>query len=253
MSTPGNKPEEIARDFTKAYYRYFRYGVCWYETHQAHKFKTAFFAKKKDRTKNTPVTTTPGIIPSVIVKPAEYISGKENSLVLVDTLNGKNELVNVAYLNRDVPNLYPIVGVPKGIPAGIAIPPPVPLDLPPLGGIKRYRHLHVDRFQQQQSSSRRQHATVANQSIPLTQQFTSHDHNDHPLELSDPPSIIQRAAQFYHAGDYRMMIKILEVLDRHLMLSDEIAMAREFGQGLAHFKKYHAHERNTYTKQKRLS
>ena len=31
MGTPGNEPEEIARDFTKAYYRYYPCGVYWYD------------------------------------------------------------------------------------------------------------------------------------------------------------------------------------------------------------------------------
>ena len=31
MGTPENEPEEIARDFTKAYYRYYPYGVYWYD------------------------------------------------------------------------------------------------------------------------------------------------------------------------------------------------------------------------------
>jgi len=56
--------------------------------------------------------------------------------------------------------------------------------------------------------------------------------------FSDPPSIVNRAAQFLHAGDYEMMMNILEVLDKHLVLSKEIEMAYKFGQGLANYKKY---------------
>ena len=172
----------------------------YHQPHQAPNSSTGLSAAKDDRSKNTLVPTTPGIIPSVTVKPTEYIPGKENGPVLIDTLSGKNELINVAYLNRDVPNLYPIVGVPKGIPAGIAIPSPVPLDLPPLGGIKTQKHLRVDRFQQEQSSSRRQHATFANQSIPLSQQFTSHDHNNLPLEFSDPQVLFRELLSFIMLG-----------------------------------------------------
>ena len=32
MSTPGNEPEECARDFIKNYYQYYPYGVYWYDT-----------------------------------------------------------------------------------------------------------------------------------------------------------------------------------------------------------------------------
>ena len=35
-----------------------------------------------------------------------------------------------------------------------------------------------------------------------------------------------------------MRMKILGVLDKQLVLSEEIEMAREFGQGLANYKKY---------------
>ena len=69
------------------------------------------------------------------------------------------------------------------------------------------------------------------------QQFADHCINL-PLDFSDPQSIVSRAAQFLHAGDYGIMMKILEVLDKHLVLSEEIEMAFEFGQGLANYKKY---------------
>ncbi|XP_065893673.1 tetratricopeptide repeat protein 28-like [Dysidea avara] len=206
--------------------------------HEPHKLSTGPAGIKSDSTRNTQVTTTAGITPSVPVKPTEYIPGNENGPILIDTLSGRNELVNVSNINREVPNLFPIIGVPKGIPAGIAIPPAVPLDLPTLGGNKNQKRLQVEKFQQQSMTFRRQPATSTNQSVPLQQQFISHDRSDLPLELSDPQSIIHISSQFYHAGDYGMMIKSLEVLDRHLVLSEEIEMAREFGQGLAHFKKY---------------
>ena len=35
-----------------------------------------------------------------------------------------------------------------------------------------------------------------------------------------------------------MLMKILETLGKHLVLSKEIEMVREFGQGLANYKKY---------------
>ena len=185
--------------------------------HEPHKLSTGPAGMRSDRTKKTQEATTAGITPSVPVKPTEYIPGNENGPILIDTLSGRNELVNASNINREVPNLFPIIGVPKGIPAGIAIPPAVPLDLPTLGGNKKQKRLQVEIFQQQNSTSRRQHTTTINQSIPLQQQFISHDRSDLPLELSDPQNIIHISSQFYHAGDYGMMIKSLEVLDRHNM------------------------------------
>jgi len=73
-----------------------------------------------------------------------------------------------------------------------------------------------------------------NRNYSPQQQFADH-HNNFPLDFSDPQRIVSRAAQFLHAG---MMMKILEVLDKHLVLSEEIEMAREFGQGLASYMKY---------------
>ena len=41
------------------------------------------------------------------------------------------------------------------------------------------------------------------------------------------------------AGDYGATIKVLEILDKHLVLPDDIDMAKEFGQGLANYKNLH--------------
>ena len=59
------------------------------------------------------------------------------------------------------------------------------------------------------------------------------------LDCFNPVSIISRASLFLTAGDYGATIKILEVLDKHLLLLDEVDMAKEFGQGLANFKNLH--------------
>ena len=144
-----------------------------------------------------------------------------------------------AMWTQEVPKVHPIVGLRTEMP-GIALPPPILLDLPVLGGKKKTKYAQVDRHQQQSLATRNRPSTAANHntSITLSKQQTSSYENNLPLELSDPQNIVQRAAQFYHAGDHGTMIKILEVLDRHLVLSEDIEMAREFGQGLAHYSKY---------------
>ena len=52
---------------------------------------------------------------------------------MLDIPNEKNELVMAAHSTLEVPKLYPIVGLRKEMP-GIALPPPIPLDLPKIGG-----------------------------------------------------------------------------------------------------------------------
>ena len=171
----------------------------------------------------------------------------ERGPILLDIPNGRNELVMAAHSTQEVPKLYPIVGLRKEMP-GIALPPPIPLDLPKIGGNKKTRNVTIQHLGGQQHERLQQGAvpetvpvdrrqTSVNQITSPQQQFPDH-HNNLPLDFSDPQSIISRASQFLHAGDYGMMMKILEVLDKHLVLSEEIEMAREFGQGLANYKKY---------------
>ena len=59
------------------------------------------------------------------------------------------------------------------------------------------------------------------------------------MDFSDPFIIIDRAALFLTAGDYGAAINVLEILDKHLVLPQDIDMAREFGQGLANYKNLH--------------
>ena len=171
----------------------------------------------------------------------------ERGPILLDIPNGRNELVMAAHSTQEVPKLYPIVGLRKEMP-GIALPSPIPLDLPKIGGNKKTRNVTIQYQSNQQSERLQQSAipgtvptdrrqTSVNQITSPQQQFADH-HNNLPLDFSDPQSIVSRAAQFLHAGDYGMMMKILEVLDKHLVLSEEIEMAREFGQGLSNYKKY---------------
>ena len=59
------------------------------------------------------------------------------------------------------------------------------------------------------------------------------------MDFSDPVIIIDRAALFLTAGDYVAAIEVLEILDEHLVLPEDIDMAKEFGQGLANYKNLH--------------
>ena len=72
-------------------------------------------------------------------------------------------------------------------------------------------------------------------SVSQQQQLSPNQNTD----FSDPISIISRAALFLTAGDYGMMLKVLEILDKHLVLPEDIDMAKEFGQGLANYKNLH--------------
>ncbi|WP_281647753.1 hypothetical protein [Parendozoicomonas sp. Alg238-R29] len=56
-------------------------------------------------------------------------ANKENSQIILDIPNERNELVMGARYAREIPKLYPIVGFHKAM-LGIALPPAVPLDLP---------------------------------------------------------------------------------------------------------------------------
>ena len=71
--------------------------------------------------------------------------------------------------------------------------------------------------------------TLQQQQVPLSQN----------MDFSDPVSIINKAAVFLTAGDYGMMLKVLKVLDKHLVLPEDTDMAKEFGQGLANYKNLH--------------
>ncbi len=61
------------------------------------------------------------------------ISHRERGPILLDIPNGRNELVLDGQKIREVPKLYPIIGLRKHT-EGIALPPPVPLDLPEIKG-----------------------------------------------------------------------------------------------------------------------
>ena len=53
------------------------------------------------------------------------------------------------------------------------------------------------------------------------------------MDFSDPVYII---AVYLHAKDYWVMLKLSEILDKHLALPQDIDMVKAFGQGLAYYK-----------------
>ena len=119
--------------------------------------------------------------------------------------------------------------------SGIGRPPPIPLDL------------NCNRKVTRQVVSKQPIKTgtslVTGQQAVLVQrilwQKVSLTQN---MDFSDPVIIINRAAVFLTAGDYGTTIKLLETLDKHLMLPEDIDMAKEFGQGLANYKNLHYRE-----------
>ena len=168
----------------------------------------------QDAAKQYSTKTLPSMLSS---KGDHLISGNlaERGPNLLDIPNGhksRNELVIAAHSNLSIPKLYPIVGFRKE-PPGIALPPPIPLDLPKIDLNKKV-------------SSRRQVVASSHQLPTLSHSI-------------DPVSIISRAALFLTAGDYGATIEVLEILSKHSFLSDEVNMAKEFGQGLANFKNLH--------------
>ena len=108
--------------------------------------------------------------------------------------------------------------------------------IPPILNLKRpsYTLLNINKNLPSTSSYQRPETRIGT-NIYWQQQTPSIQSLDH----SNPISIIKRAALFLTAGDYGATIKVLEILDKHLLLLDEVDMAKEFGQGLANFKNLH--------------
>ena len=191
--------------------------------------------------------------PAMYTSKGDYLIGDSYSLaergpILLDVSNGRNELVMAVYSTQSIPKLYPIVGLRKELP-GIALPPPIPLDLPKINFSRKVTsiisHNQVVREQPMKTGSGL--GTVQgteNDSNALKQQPMVSTHNQQQqqasrsqsMDFSDPVGIISRAAVFLTAGDYGTMIRLLEILDKHLVLPEDIDLAKEFGQGLAHYK-----------------
>ena len=180
-------------------------------------------------------------------------SRKERGPILLDiSADGRNELIMAAYSTQSIPKLYPIVGLRKELP-GIALPPPIPLDLPKLHPSKKVTSIasHQKVVREQAVKTGFDVGTVP-ETVPgsnvqkphhmIMTSVASHQQQaplSQSLDFSDPVIIIERAALFLTAGDYGATIKVLEILDKHLVLPDDINMAKEFGQGLANYKNLH--------------
>ena len=179
----------------------------------------------------------------------DYLIGDSYSLaerrpILLDVPNGRNELVMATYSTQSNPKLHPIVGLHKALP-GIALPPPIPLDLPKIKFSRKATSIPSHQQLVGKQPLKADHGLgtfpriVFNQrpqSVASGCQRQQQAPLSQSLDFSDPVGIISRAAVFLHAGDYGAMLKILEILDKHLVLPEDIDMAKEFGQGLAHYK-----------------
>ena len=165
----------------------------------------------------------------------------ERGPILLNVPNDRNELVMAAYSTQNPPNYYPIVGLQKELP-GIAFPPPIPLDLPKLNLSSKVKSAASHQQLRKNSSLGTISAAVASpyvqepQCMACSQQQAPLSQN---VDFSDPDSIISRAAVFLTAGDYGATIKLLEVLDIHLVLPQDIEMAGMYGEGLANYKNLH--------------
>ena len=164
--------------------------------------------------------------------------------ILLHIPNGRNELVIAAHSNVSIPKLYPIAGFRKE-PPGIALPPPIPLDLPKIDfGKKKLSHGQLVREQPVQTGS---DVGTVPKTLPTSNdtrsQLIASSHQQQTPGQSkdpfDPVSIVSRAALLLNAGDYGATIKVLEILDKLLLLPSDIEMAKEFGQGLANYKNLH--------------
>ena len=195
--------------------------------------------------------TKPFIIPpqspAIYINKGDYLIGnssKERRPILLDVPEGNNELVMAAYSTQSIPKLYPIVGLRKELP-GIALPPPVPLDLPNLNLNKKMKSTssHQQVFIKKTDprlGTVPGTVTSINIQNPQSLIFSQSQQRQSPrrqsVDLSDPVSIINAAAVFLTAGDYGPTMRVLEILDKHLVLPEDIDMAKEFGQGLANYK-----------------
>ena len=190
--------------------------------------------------------------PSVYTNTGDYLIGDnltERGPILIDVATGRNELIMAAHSTQNIPKLYPIVGLRGELP-GIALPPAIPLDLPNLNFARKVTsiasHQQVVRKKPVKTGSSRETSVreVSSFNVQKQQSMTTFTkHQQTPLsqntDFSDPVSIISRAAEFLTAGDYGMMLKVLEILDKHWVLPEDIDMAKEFGQGLANYKNLH--------------
>ena len=172
---------------------------------------------------------------------------KERGPILLELPGGQNELIMAAFSTQSIPKLYPIIGFHKQLP-GIALPPPVHLDLPKLSVSKKVKSVtsHHEVVKGQTNITDPGFitgpGTVSSTNTQKSQLASSHSHQlmlSQSMDFYDPVSVISTAAVFLHAGDYGAMIKLLEILDKHLVLPEDIDMAREFGQGLANYKNLH--------------
>ena len=153
--------------------------------------------------------------PAIYTSKGEYFisnSLTERGPILLDVPNGRNELIMSAISTQSIPKLYPIVGLCKELP-GIALPPPIPLDLPKTSQSRKTTsftsHQQIVREQPIKTGSDLLGAVssgdVQRPSVASVHQPKQTLHNQ-SMDFSDPISIILRAGEFLHAGDYGIML-----------------------------------------------
>ena len=161
--------------------------------------------------------------------------------ISLDVPNGRNELVMAANFALNILKLYP---TGEELP-GIAPPPLIPLDLPKVNFSRKVTSIASYQQMVRKQPIKADHGLgtvprVVSSQRPQSMVSSYQQQQQTPLgqnmDFSDPVCIIDRAAMYLHAGDYGVMIKVLEILDKHLVLPQDIDMAKAFGQGLAHYK-----------------
>ena len=147
-----------------------------------------------------------------------------------------------AHSTLNIPKLYPIIAYCKELP-GIALPPPLPLDLPTINLNRKIIITSHQQVVREQPIRTGDNLGTVSEAICGWKTMTSvndqqalHSQN---MDFSHPVSVISRVAEFLTAGDDGMMLKVLEILDKLLVLPEDIDMAKEFGQGLAYYKNLH--------------
>ena len=146
--------------------------------------------------------------PPMYTSKGDYLIDNSYSLaergpILLDVPNGRNELIMAAYSTQSIPKLYPIVGLCKELP-GIALPPPIPLDLPKIN-LKRkvtsiISHQQVVREQQIKTGSGLEASSGAvpsnvqkSQSMITNLQQQQQAPLSQSMDFSDPVGIISTA------------------------------------------------------------
>ena len=187
------------------------------------------------------ISIVPPKPPALCITKGDHLinnSLKERGPILLDIPDGQNELVMAAHSSQSIPKLWPIIGLRKELP-GIALPQPIPLELPKPSLSRKVKSNILHRRVVRESSPHLRTVLGVVSGVSAQPQLQHQTTLSLHMDFSDPVSIISKAAVLLTAGEYGTMIKLLEILDKHLVLPEDIDMAKEFGQGLANYKNLH--------------